>query len=321
MKTLILSLALVCTLFANSARENILNKVLIENTKQTIAAVEHFLEDLQTKSESSLKKDFETLVFNWKQVDTVYIGGELDSDYLDTPRYIDVFHNLKEDLHEQMQRVRESKDEVSIAMYKNSFKTINALEYILYSNEGISKRDRAIAEVILRNIKSHLEDILEIYTTQAKEFLENDTFSNAAIMNALVGSAYKLKEWRVADVLGETAKYKNNPNGNRAEYYVSKNSVLAIKAILLTHQAVLDSEKYFDFGDMYIKDLTHEEVQTTRKIIKDALIALEKIKNDDLTSKEAHEFYVVTNSLYNNYFMSLIQGLKITSKILDADGD
>lgn len=321
MRTLLVGLLFVCSLFAQDARQNILNKVLINDTQVTIDVTKKFITDLDDKSDDVLKKDFQELIYNWKKVEAVYVAGDLDSDYLDSPRYIDVYHNLKENLHEQMQRVRESDDDLAVSMFKNSFKTINALEYILYSNEKISAKDKAISKMILQNIQSHLEDILEVYTTKNKQFLEDETFTNAAVMNALVGSAYKLKEWRVADVLGETLKYKDNPNNNRAEYYLSKNSVLALKAILKTHQEILDAPDYFDFGDLYIKDLTHDEVQITRQIIKDALVALDNIPNDDLTSKEAKEFYVVANNLYNNYFMSLIQGLTITSKILDADGD
>ncbi|RXJ60581.1 imelysin family protein [Candidatus Marinarcus aquaticus] len=321
MRTLFVGLLFVCSLFAQDAKQNILNKVLINDTQVTIDVTKKFITDLDDKSEEVLKKDFQELIYNWKKVEAVYVAGDLDSDYLDSPRYIDVYHNLKENLHEQMQRVRESNDSLAVSMFKNSFKTINALEYILYSNEKITTKDRAISKMILQNIQSHLEDILEVYTTKNRQFLEDETFTNAAVMNALVGSAYKLKEWRVADVLGATLKYKDNPNNNRAEYYLSKNSVLALKAILKTHQAILDAPEYFDFGDLYIKDLTHDEVQITRQIIKDALDALEKIPNDDLTSKEAKEFYVIANNLYNNYFMSLIQELKITSKILDADGD
>jgi hypothetical protein len=64
------------------------------------------------------------------------------SDYLDTPRYIDVFNNLKEDLNSQMQRVIEWQKMSLKALFKNSFKTINALEYVLYLIKSFKKRKR-----------------------------------------------------------------------------------------------------------------------------------------------------------------------------------
>lgn len=312
----------ISTLLADNARENIINEVLIKDTKAAIQSSNSLLDLLHKKSSNSaIKEGFNALVFSWKKVETVYVAGELEHDAIDIPRYIDVFHNLKEDLNEQMQRVRDSKDDVSIALFKNSFKTINALEYILFSEKTISPRDTKIAQAIVENIKVQLEDILAVYTQQSKQLLEDETFSNGVIMNALVESSYKLKEWRVADVAGVSLKYKNQANLQRAEYGLSHNSVNAIRAILLAHQEVLDAKGYYDFGDMYEKILTDNEVQTTRNILNDALKKLSLIQNDDLTSKEAKDFYEAANALYNNYFMSLIQNLKITSKILDADGD
>ena len=325
MKKIVMLLALAFgMLFANeNAQENILNNVLIKNTQNAIETSKQLQNELNGASynEAKIKALFSNLVFNWKKVETLYIAGDLDNNYLDTPRYIDVFHNLKENLNEQMQRVQESNDEVRVALFKNSFKTINALEYVLYAKKSMSKRDIEISKVIAKNIQTHLEDILEVYQSNTEKFLTNEVFSNGIIMNTLVQSAYKLKEWRIADVAGLSLKYKNNPNASRAEHFISQNSTHAIKAILLTHKEVLNSNEYFDFGDMYEKQLNNDDVKKTRELIEIALAKLALIKNDDLSSKEAQELYVAVNNLYNHYFFSLIQDLKITSKILDADGD
>lgn len=325
MKKIILMFAFACiTLFAKeSAQENILNKVLIKNTQQAIYATQQLQTQLTVKNYdfASIKPLFEDLLFNWKKVETLYLAGDLDSNYLDTPRYIDIFHNLKENLNEQMQRVRESKEQANIALFKNSFKTINALEYILYSNENLSKRDIELSLVITKNIQKNLEDILGVYTQNGSKFLSDEVFSNGIVMNTLVQSAYKLKEWRIADVAGLTLKYKNNANALRAEYALSKNSTQAIKAILLTHKEVLNASEYLDFGDVYEAQLKNDDIQKTRALLDTALEKLALVQNDDLSSKEAKELYEVVNTLYNHYFFSLIQDLKITSKILDADGD
>lgn len=325
MKKIILIFAFACiTLFAKeSAQQNILNKVLIKNTQQAIYATQKLETQLTVKNYdfASIKLLFEDLLFNWKKVETLYLAGDLDSNYLDTPRYIDIFHNLKENLNEQMQRVRESKEQANIALFKNSFKTINALEYILYSNENLSKRDIELSLAITKNIQKNLEDILGVYTQNGSKFLNDEVFSNGIVMNTLVQSAYKLKEWRIADVAGLTLKYKNNANALRAEYALSKNSTQAIKAILLTHKEVLNASEYLDFGDVYETQLKNDDIQKTRALLDTALEKLALIQNDDLSSKEAKELYEVVNALYNHYFFSLIQDLKITSKILDADGD
>lgn len=325
MKKIVLALALsLGILFANeTAQENILNKVLIQNTNNAIITTQKLQEEFAKKTydEKRIKELFSSLVYDWKKVETLYIAGEIDNDYLDTPRYVDIFHNLKENLNEQMQRARQSSDEPNVALFKNSFKTINALEYILFSNKNISKRDGELSTVIVKTIQGHLEDILEVYKTQNAQFLKDEVFANGIIMNTLIQSVYKLKEWRIGDVAGLTFKYKNTPNINRSEYFLSKNSAKAMEAILKTHQEVLDAKEYFDFGDLYEQELKNDDVKKLRKLLKEALNKLALIQNDDLTSKEAQALYEQVSSIYNHYFFSLIQDLQITAKILDADGD
>jgi predicted lipoprotein len=323
-KIIFVLLTFLTALFASeNAQENILNKVLIVNTQKAIQSSLELEKSLGKKplSKEEIQKKFTQLLFDWKKVEALYIAGELDNDYLDTPRYIDVFHNLKENLHEQMQRVRQSRDEVSVALFKHSFKTINALEYMLYSSDTFVARDVEISQAIVQNIQKQLKEILEVYQTKANDFIRNEVFANGIMMNTLVQSIYKLKEWRVADVAGLSLKYKNNPNANRAEYFLSQNSTVAIEAILLAHQEVLDSKTFFDFGDKYERDLKNNDIKKTRELLKNALSKLEKITQDDLSSKEAQIFYESVNEIYNHYFFTLIQDLKITAKILDADGD
>lgn len=325
MKKTVLALVLSFgILFAKeTAQENILQKVLIQNTQNAIATTQKLQEELSQDSynEKTIKQLFSELVFDWKKVETFYIAGEIDNDYLDTPRYVDIFHNLKENLNEQMQRARQSKDEANIALFKNSFKTINALEYILYSDAHISQRDVELSRLIVKNIQGHLEDILNVYQTQSAQFVKDEVFANGIVMNTLVQSAYKLKEWRIGDVAGLTFKYKNNPSANRAEYFLSKNSTKAMEAILKTHQEILDSKEFYDFGDQYEAELKNDDIVKTRKLLNETLAKLALIQNDDLTSKEAQALYAEVGTLYNHYFFSLIQDLKITAKILDADGD
>lgn len=84
---------------------------------------------------------------------------------------------------------------------------------------------------------------------------------------------------------------------------------------------MLDSKTFFDFGDKYERDLKNNDIKKTRELLKNALSKLEKIPQDDLSSNEAQTFYESVNEIYNHYFFTLIQDLKITAKILDADGD
>jgi len=144
---------------------------------------------------------------------------------------------------------------------------------------------------------------------------------NAIIMNALIESSYKLKEWRVGDPAGLSRKYKNNPKNSRSEYPVSKLSYKAIEAILLTHQAMMGEQKFVNFSDVVHTAGADKALSGIRSNIKNALHDLHAAPVYDFKSKEIKNLYKELTALHNAYFISLIGTLKITSKILDSDGD
>ena len=61
---------------------------------------------------------FYKLLKSWKKVEALYFAGDIDENFEDTPRYIDVFNNLKEDLNAQMKKAIESKDDIKMALFK-----------------------------------------------------------------------------------------------------------------------------------------------------------------------------------------------------------
>jgi len=144
---------------------------------------------------------------------------------------------------------------------------------------------------------------------------------NAIIMNALIESSYKLKEWRVGDAAGLSRKYKNNPNDDRSEYPISKLSYKAIEAILLTHQEMIGKQKFVNFSEVVHQAGADKELQTIRNSLESALKYLHLAPAYDFNAKEIKEVYKALTTLHNAYYISLIAALKVTSKILDADGD
>jgi len=291
---------------------SIVKNVSIKDTQETIKNAELLKEELS-------KQNFTQLVKSWKKVEALYFAGDIDENYIDTPRYIDVFHNLKEDLNEQMQRVIDSKDEVNIALFKNSFKTINALEYVLLNDEVISKREKELAIVILNSIISKLEDINEVYENYVNNPNKSKKWENSLLMNTLIASTYRLKEWRIAEVAGISSKYKNNPDNKRAEYNLSKNSLEAIKAILDAHKKVMSKQNFKNFYSVSNSFEITKQISDIQIYFKNIDNEIVKIKNDDLT--KANELYKQVVNLHNAYYFSLLEQLSITSKIVDADGD
>ena len=320
-KTLLLVLLTIGTLMAEEKVMNaIMQNVLLKDINKTLDEVSNFNKDLESNKELLvLQKDFKKLTNAWKKVETFYIAGSLNEDSIDLPRYIDVFHNLKENLQVQMQRVINSKDSLDEDMYKNSFKTINALEYVLFSGT-LTKRKIAISKLIIKNIEVNLQDIKAVYINDSKRFLTEFKWTNDVIINMLIESSFKLRDWRVGDISGDSRKYKNSADNRRAEYFLSKNSKEAIKAIILTHKAVMNSE-FYDFGDMLIENNFTLEVNLIRTKIEESLKNLDYIQNENFQNKDVKKLYKTLDELHRAYYLSLVNAVGVSTKILDADGD
>lgn len=265
------------------------------------------------------KEDFTNLVKSWKRIEALYFAGDIDENYIDTPRYIDIFHNLNEDLGVQMQRAIDSKDFPSIALFKHSFKTINALEYLLFNDDKVTSREKELANVVIDAIVSNLGDIKEVYENYLNGEQKEEKWENGVILNTLISSTYKLKEWRIGDQAGLTAKYKGNVDNKKGEYFLSQNSFNAIEAIVDAHEEAVGNKPYYNFATMANEsDAAKEmlEVQNAIAAIRESLL---KLKNDDFTN--AKELYESVVKLHNAYYLSLTTQLSVTAKILDADGD
>ena len=175
------------------------------------------------------------------------------------------------------------------------------------------------AVVIISKIESNLEEIYNGYVEEQAAFLKDEVTTNAIMLNALIENSYKIKEWRVGDAAGLSRKYKGKPDNTRAEYFTSKNSIVAIEAILHAHQMVLSPQSYKNFGTMINAYGVTEELSDALKYIEASLAKSKEITNDDFSA--AKPLYKSLKKLHATYYITLINKLKITAKILDADGD
>ena len=327
LKLLFLTIMLSLALNADSGEKeqtlkihkDIYTNVVLKNAKDALSNIELLSDLILAKEQNKAKEHFTDFVSAWKKVQAFYILGDLDEEYLDTPRFIDIFHQGNEDIKSQLDLILASEDKVSDIIYKNSHKSINALEYLLFKKDITDKRVNEALLLATSAIKNHLEDIHNGYQAKEKEFYDDDKKANAMIINALIESTYKLKEWRVADVAGYSKKYKNNPDITRGEYYISKNSKTALLAILSTYKAVMDSTKYKDFGDYFKEVVKIEEVDMVVKNINKSIELTKKIKNDDL--RDTKKLYKSLKKVHIGFYIYLIDALKMNAKILDADGD
>ncbi len=311
-KVLFLVLLFSTMVFANE-------KILVNIIKNvSIPNVENAINDVKTLQKDANAQNFTNFVKSWKKVEALYFAGDIDENYADIPRYIDVYNNLKEDLNAQMKKVIESKDEPKVALFKNSFKTINALEYVLFKDTDISKREKDLSVVILDSIIVNLQNINKVY----KNYLvapKDEKWENALVINTLISSSYRLKEWRIGNASGNASKFKNDPKNERAEYFLSQNSFAAIDAILEAHRQIVEKHSYYDFAAFALDKGAAIQLLEVIDKLKQMQEELKSLPKDDFT--KANNLFTLAKELHNAYYVSLIAQLSITGKILDADGD
>ena len=296
------------------------NERILVNTIKNISIpnVEKAINDAKVLQKDVNAQNFTNFLKSWKKVEALYFAGDIDESYADTPRYIDVFNNLKEDLNSQLKRAIESKDEPKVALFKNSFKSINALEYVLFNDKDISKREKELSLVILDSIISKLEEIKNVYTNYLVS-PKDEKWENALIINTLIGSSYRLKEWRIGNASGNSSKFKNDAKNERAEYFLSQNSFAAIDAILDAHNQIVKKNPYYDFAAFAMDKGAAIQLLVVIDKIKEMQDELKVLPKDDFT--KANKLFNSAKDLHNAYYVSLIEQLSITGKILDADGD
>jgi hypothetical protein len=303
--------------------ESIYSNIIIKDIKQTNQNLDKLIRLVQhnTFNNKKIRNSFTKFMMSWKKVEALYLAADMDEETIDIPRYIDVFHNGKENIYSQLDRILLSSDSLDMVLFKNSTKSINALEYLLFKAGEKTPRQKEMILYILKHIGKHLKSIETFYLNSRTLFMQDEQKMNAIIMNALIESSYKLKEWRVGDPAGLSRKYRGNPKNDRSEYPVSKLSYKAIEAILLVHQAVIGEEKYNNFSVVVHTAGADKVLAGIRSNIKNALYDLYAAPAYDFNSKEIKNLYKELTELHNAYFISLIGTLKVTSKILDSDGD
>lgn len=311
-KVLFLVLLFSTMVFANE-------KILVNIIKNvSIPNVENAINDAKILQKEANAQNFTNFLKSWKKVEALYFAGDIDENYADIPRYIDVYNNLKEDLNAQMKKAIESKDEPKVALFKNSFKTINALEYVLFKDADISKREKDLSVVILDSIIANLQNINKVY----KNYLvapKDEKWENALVINTLISSSYRLKEWRIGNASGNASKFKNDPKNERAEYFLSQNSFAAIDAILEAHRQIVEKHSYYDFAAFALDKGAAIQLLEAIDKLKQMQEELKSLPKDDFT--KANNLFTLAKELHNAYYVSLIAQLSITGKILDADGD
>lgn len=275
---------------------------------------------------SQILPDFTNLIKDWKRVQTLYIADELNGDAIDIPFYIDIFHTTNENIYEQIARAVKSNSKPEAALFKNSYRTINALEAVLFQEQKISKRRLEMAKIQLDNICANLTDIEKVYADEKAKFLSlKDNKATALLINVVAKTSFMLKDWRLGDPAGLTRKYEGKPSADRAEYPLSKISMQAIAAILEANNQLIGKQKYDNFIQLMQSHNSKaaKVLQTSQKYLNKALEETKANSSTDFNfaPNKTKPIYDTVGDLHNSYYLTLMQSLPVVIKILEADGD
>lgn len=306
---------------------SIYDNIILQNAAAAVQSCQDLNQQLEQAKEGersqALNDAFKQLVLAWKKVEATYIAGDLDMQAIDYPRYIDIFHIGNEDITQQMGKVLNSQSAPQKALYKNSYKTINALETVLYRDKLLTPRKLALAKYINNNICQKLGQIEQTYQEKRSDLLADPGKALSLLANALAGQTMMMKDWRIGDPAGLTKKYENRPDPRRAEYYASDLSIPAIQAVLATQNQLIGAQPYANFRELAASYGAKEPLQASQALLQQAEDAAEKLNKPgfDFNPKEAAALYKLAGELQVSYYGNLIQALPVMAKILEADGD
>ncbi|WP_159991519.1 imelysin family protein [Pelistega ratti] len=269
----------------------------------------------------TVRPPFLQLIKDWKAVQTTYILGELNEEFLDTPGRIDIFKQGKEDWQAQLTRALNGTNDPKTALFKYSYRSINALEYILFQDEQVTEREQQFAHYITQSLCTQYKEIAQAYQDARPVFFNEPDKSLANIVHSLSSSIFSTKDWRIGDVAGLTRKYKNKPDLRRAEYALSGYSGAALTSIFATQQQVF---AYPQKNGLQSILTAYDEAKLGQDIdhnLENILSILKTAKDDASLFTQANKLYDISNQLYQQYYISMIAALPVVAKVLDADGD
>ena len=277
---------------------------------------------------AALQNTFVTVVKEWKSVQATYVAADYSSSMIDIPQFVDYFHTGKKlNVGDDIENALNQSGDISAALFKNSSKSINALEYLLYGTKNTSSRRTDALKVVISNLKSKATTIASFYQSNTS-FSSNETDASNAIVNVLIDSTFKLKEWRIGEASGIALKFKDNPDASRLEYATSKLSLEGIKAIVKAHQDVMGERSYGNFGSFAAEHGAGTVVTQIRTQLNTILVTanafnvpLEDAIGTAIEDAKVKKLYNEVKALQELYFTSLIQALNLTAEIIEADGD
>lgn len=298
-----------------------------------------FDQNLSNAEVQSLQSDFVSIIENWKKVEAIYVASEYDSTLRTMPINMDFFNKGKNfDVATNIDYVLGLSGSLQTVQVKKTTKTVTGLEYLLFANQASTEEMKAlingdnqkrleIMKLAVANVYDNALLIETFYKEDAK-FISNVEDTLNILVNTLVQSTFDLRELRIGEAAGFIFKTKDDPKAERLEYFRSKKSLEAIRAILEAHKQIMGVQAFENLGSFASSNGGVTVVKNIQTNLDNALSIVNEFTKpiqEGITplavDAKIKRLYDEITDLQKNYFESLINALELTPDIIEADGD
>ncbi|MBN2739798.1 MAG: hypothetical protein JXR35_02745 [Rhodobacteraceae bacterium] len=304
------------------AYEAIYDGILLADSDATVQSCHAMAGTLATDSTAQTREDaFTALATGWGRVEASYILGGYDMDAMDYPLLIDMFHNGKEDLHASLKRAIQSTSAPQKALYKNAYRSITALDDMLFSGPW-SERRQALAQEITGSLCKRFEKVRQGYLNHRDNFLANPDEALGLLMNAQIQSLYKTRDWRISEVAGLTKKTLGQAHPENRQYRWGDASWPVIGAVLDTHWRLLAADAAPNISTIATARGAGAGLASVQDMLGEAIEAYKSVPEDQaFAPREAVPIINGLQRAQNAYYNSLALLIGVTLGLVDADGD
>jgi predicted lipoprotein len=325
--------------------QNIYQNVLLADVKTLKTKMQTLVLSAKELNSSATSTTLEAAQQGWR--DTVYTWKQIQGNWIEDEIVasdgIDEVLNLL-DQSDFVNPSKKTPDFYANELINNPTQRITAryrtffiLENLLFSHDANStfidefKDNSRRSELCVAVSRKLLEAIneLELYWSDSgkRRFLENiDNESIDNILNKMIDNVYKSKETRLGDIAGLTQASHGEISPTKVESYTSKSALAHLKARTIGLQNLYLGSDALGLDDLLISKGLNKENNEIKDAITGTINALNNINSPLSTAIISEKEHVKStfdafNLLYNAVYLTLPAAMKVTPKIIEADGD
>lgn len=322
-------LAFICLLsvpLLSNAQEkdpyaSIYDNVLQSNADNAVQYCSNLQTALESDSGDVRHQAFVQLAEGWGRVQASYILGDYDMNAMDYPLMIDYFHSGNEDIHESIERLLARDTKASTALYKNSYKTMGAIDSVMFSGEW-SERRKEFAKVMVANVCKRFTQISEGYKENRDTFLFDVERGLSLVVNAEIEHIYKTRDWRIAQVSGLTKANLGVTKPEYQQYPYSQASWDFIGGLLETNRQLLAEDLQPNLATIAYEKHGKEGIRAVQAALNNSLIAYKNTPADhNFNLNDMIPIFQGLLDMQKAFYRHLVSQIGVSANLIDADGD